>query len=615
MNKAVGYVRVSTHHQVKGGESLTTQRKDLNSYAKKNEYELVKIYADEGISGGSVEKRPGLRALLKDARNQSFSLVLVNRLSRLGRNARELLNNVQLLKEAGISVVFLKENIDLSNAYGQFMLTMLAAMAELEKDILGESSVENKIALAKKGVPSIGKYPFGRRYNRETEEWYFDPPDIKEVVNDIADRYLNGEGLRDIADTIDPKYQLTYSNILKVFHGRAGNTWELQFKKEDKPIVFEIPRLLSDEKIEAVMQKIDFNRTFTKSDRKSYTFLLTGFARCMDCGTVLTAQHQKSKPRKKTHKGYTYKYYRHRAGKREKCKGLTSIKIEKLENAVLNAVWENMSDEDSGFDEAWTDNYPDQSRIGELKNRIKENQKKLNKAEADRDKLVDALLKGILTEDAIKKKNDILSNEISRLTALLTKDEQKLSRMPSVEEVKGKEEMLKLAFQDYYYSRERFDSMTFEEKRALMFSIFDGVDEDGDPLGVYVKRITPIGELPVRFEIYINARFFAGYVAPDTVDDDDYGSDSEKEGNSDSSSGSSKVTTLQDGRVFSASVPSNGAGQCGFLDSIQIPSKLQKDNFHKTSLRHLFIAHQLKSQSSQGAFSGACRADEVEKDL
>lgn len=586
IKKAVGYVRVSTLRQAKEGESLTTQRKALKDFAKRNEYDLVEIYADEGISGGSVEKRPGLQSLLLDAKTQGYHFVLVHRLSRLGRNARELLNNVQLLKDACVSVVFLKENIDLSNSYGLFMLTMLAAMAELEKDISGESSVENKIARAKQGIPSIGKYPFGRRFNRQTGEWYFDPPDIKVVVNDIADRYLKGEGLRDIADTIDPKYQLTYTNILKIFHGRAGNSWELQFKKEQKPIVFEIPRLMSDEKIEAVKKKIAFNATFTKDNRNNYTFLLTGFARCMECETMLTAQYLKSN---RPDGGiYTYKFYRHRSGKREKCRALTSIKIKTIENAVLDAIWENLSDEDSGFENAWAKNYPDQNQIEELKERITTNRNKLNKAENDRDTLVEALLKGILTEDAIKKKNSTISNEIARLSGLLAKDELQLSCMPSAEEVKGQEEKLKLAFQDYYFSKERFDSMSFEEKRALMFAIFDGEDDKGKPLGVYVKRISPLRDNPVRFEIFINARFFAGYVNPDSEKGGTAGGGSGREGGA---TGSPKVKKLKDGRVLASSVSEYNSSKCSFLQSLSVPTELPKDKFHKTSSRSLDHRH------------------------
>ncbi len=586
MKQAVGYVRVSTHHQVKEGESLTTQRKALTDYAKGNKYELIEIYADEGISGGSVEKRPGLQALLQDAQNHGFSIVLVHRLSRLGRNARELLNNVQLLKEAGVSVMFLKENIDLSNAYGNFMLTMLAAMAELEKDISGEASVENKIALAKKGIPSIGKYPFGRRFNRKTGEWYFDPPDIKEVVNDIADRYLNGEGLRDIADTIDPSYQLAHSNIIRVLRTRSGDTWELKFKKEKEPVIFKIPRLMTEAKIAAVKKRMEFNQTYNKATIRRKTFLLTGFARCMECGCSLTAQHQKTKrPNGKT---YTYNFYRHRAGSREKCRALSSIKMDKLNKAVLDAIWENLSDEDSGFLEAWADNYPDQDKIDKFRKEVKKNQKKLKRAESDRDKLVEALLSGVLTEEAIKKKNEILSNEIIRLKGKLVKEEQHLSRMPSLEEIKEREEQVKQAFQDFYYSRERFDSMSFEELRGLLFAIFDGKDDEGNPLGVYVKRISPLKTVPARYEYYINARFFAGHIESDPDDGkDDSGADGN--GGKEKSPANSK-TNLEDkvGKPQPMTYPRVEDVKCGFFDSFANTTIIPEDKSFKTCPRSLY---------------------------
>ena len=123
----------------------------------------------------------------------------------------------------------------------------------------------------------------------------------------------------------------------------------------------------------------------------------------MECGYDLTTQHQKQK--RPNSKEYIYKYYRHPAGKREKCRALTSITIDKLEKTVLDAIWENLNNEDSGFNEAWADNYPDQNKIDKLRKEIKSNRKKLKKAESDRDKLVNALLNGILSEDAIKKKN------------------------------------------------------------------------------------------------------------------------------------------------------------------------------------------------------------------
>ena len=261
--------------------------------------------------------------------------------------------------------------------------------------------------------------------------------------------------------------------------------------------------------------------------------------------------------------------------------------------AVLDAIWENLSDEDSGFLEAWADNYPDQDKIDKFRKEIKKNQKKLKKAESDRDKLVEALLSGVLTEEAIKKKNEILSNEIIRLKGKLVKEEQRLSRMPSLEEIKKREEQVKLSFQDYYYSRERFDSMSFGELRGLLFAIFDGKDDEGNPLGVYVKRISPIGKLPVRYEYYINARFFAGHIESDP---DDGKGDSGADGNGGrKKSPANSKTNLEDkvGKPQPMTYPRVEDVKCGFFDSLSIPSPIPKDKSFKTCTRSLVIRNRM----------------------
>jgi predicted site-specific integrase-resolvase len=84
MEKAVGYVRVSSPGQAKDGESLSTQRKAIKEYCKKNNFSLVQIYADEGISGATTKKRPGLLQLLEDAEAKKFTVLIIHRLSRLG---------------------------------------------------------------------------------------------------------------------------------------------------------------------------------------------------------------------------------------------------------------------------------------------------------------------------------------------------------------------------------------------------------------------------------------------------------------------------------------------------------------------------------------------------
>ncbi len=129
--RAAGYVRVSSKEQVEG-ESLSTQRQSIRDYAKQQGWKLVNIYADEGISGGSVKERRALLQCLFDAQEAKFNVLLVHRLSRFGRNARELLNNHSELKKVGIQLRSIKENIDFGSPYGEAMLVMLAAVAQLE---------------------------------------------------------------------------------------------------------------------------------------------------------------------------------------------------------------------------------------------------------------------------------------------------------------------------------------------------------------------------------------------------------------------------------------------------------------------------------------------------
>ena len=153
MKKAAGYIRVSSKGQV-DNESLSTQRKSIQNFCKQNKYKLTEIYEDAGISGGSVTERHALLRCLHDGQNNKFDMLVIHRLSRFGRNARELLNNHDELKKAGIKLRSISEGIDFSNRYGEAMLGMLAIIAQLERDIITEQMLENRIAKAKKRFSS-----------------------------------------------------------------------------------------------------------------------------------------------------------------------------------------------------------------------------------------------------------------------------------------------------------------------------------------------------------------------------------------------------------------------------------------------------------------------------
>ena len=171
--RCAGYTRVSSKEQVEG-ESLTTQRDSITEYAKRNGFELTGIYSDEGISGGSVKERHALQRCLRDGVNGKFSVLIVHRLSRFGRNARELLINAEELTKSGIKFISVSENIDFGNTYGKAMLGLLSVIAELERDIIREQMFENRLNKAKRFIPTSGSLPYGRLFDKKTETWSLD---------------------------------------------------------------------------------------------------------------------------------------------------------------------------------------------------------------------------------------------------------------------------------------------------------------------------------------------------------------------------------------------------------------------------------------------------------
>ena len=136
--QAVAYVRVSTPGQRDEGVSLDAQRSKIAAWCDVMGYELVATYADEGISGHSMDKRPGLQQAIDDACTRGCVLVVYS-LSRLARNTRETLELGETFAQAGADIVSLSENIDTTSAAGKMVFRMLAVLAEFERDQVSAS--------------------------------------------------------------------------------------------------------------------------------------------------------------------------------------------------------------------------------------------------------------------------------------------------------------------------------------------------------------------------------------------------------------------------------------------------------------------------------------------
>ena len=132
MKKAALYVRVSTPDQ-----HVESQLYDLRELASRRGFEVVHEYEDRGVSGTKA-RRPGLDALMADARRKKFSVVLVAAFDRIARSTKNFLQIIDEFESSGIEFISRRENIDTSGPMGRLFLTLISSIAELESDLTRE---------------------------------------------------------------------------------------------------------------------------------------------------------------------------------------------------------------------------------------------------------------------------------------------------------------------------------------------------------------------------------------------------------------------------------------------------------------------------------------------
>ena len=132
MKKCALYARVSTVEQ-----RVQSQVYDLRQLAQQRGFEVVAEYIDEGISGTKA-RRPGLDALMTDARKRKFSVVLVAAFDRMARSTKHFLQVIDEFDSLGIEFVSRRENVDTSGPMGRLFLTLIGSIAELESELIRE---------------------------------------------------------------------------------------------------------------------------------------------------------------------------------------------------------------------------------------------------------------------------------------------------------------------------------------------------------------------------------------------------------------------------------------------------------------------------------------------
>jgi len=204
------YTRVSTAMQV-DGYSLDAQREKLRKYADYEDMVIAGEYSDEGFSGKNIQGRHEFQQMLRDVQDSKdgVSYVLVFKLSRFGRNAADVLNSLQLMQDFGVNLICVEDGIDSSKDSGKLMISVLSAVAEIERENIRAQTMAGREQKAREGKWNGGFAPYG--YRLENGELSIADDEV-DVIRVIFDRFIHtNDGVAGIA-----RYLNTHGYVKKL---------------------------------------------------------------------------------------------------------------------------------------------------------------------------------------------------------------------------------------------------------------------------------------------------------------------------------------------------------------------------------------------------------------
>lgn len=135
---ALLYARVSTQMQANDGMSLGAQERELRRAAEQAGFTEIELLREEGRSGKSIQGRPVLREALDRLDRGDAAAIFVTRIDRLARSTKDFLSIVDRANANGWRIVMLDLNLDTASYQGRFVVTIMSALAEMERGIIAE---------------------------------------------------------------------------------------------------------------------------------------------------------------------------------------------------------------------------------------------------------------------------------------------------------------------------------------------------------------------------------------------------------------------------------------------------------------------------------------------
>ena len=366
------YTRVSTTMQI-DGYSLDAQKARMKAYADFNDYQIVGEYEDAGKSGKSIEGRASFCRMMEDIKSgkDGVAYVLVFKLSRFGRNAADVLSTLQVMQDFGVNLICVEDGIDSSKDAGKLMISVLSAVAEIERENIRVQTMEGRIQKAREGRWNGGFAPYGYRLVDGVLQINEDEaPAIRTIFEQYVNtdtganalsKYLETHGFQKLArqNGTSPLFSATLIRaILKnpVYCGKiAFGRRKLEKIHGTRNEYHQVPQenyLLVDGLHEGIVSEELWNAAQVKllAQSKRYepvnrskteqAHLLSALVKCPVCGAGMYSN--KCTKRKKDgtpYKSFSYYSCKHRKMQHgQKCDFNKQIQEEVLDNAVVEVI-------------------------------------------------------------------------------------------------------------------------------------------------------------------------------------------------------------------------------------------------------------------------------------
>ncbi len=313
--RVAGYARVSSDSD----DQLNSFAAQMTYYARlaeqNTDWEFVDIYADEGISGVSTEKRDDFSRLLQDCKDGKIDRIITKSLSRFSRNSADSIQLTRELKSMGVSVLFEKERIDTAKITSENLLTLYSTLAQEESISISNNCKKGARMRMSRGEYVSSNAAYGYRLV-DNDLQIYEPEAV--VVRRVFEEYSNGKGAQEIAKGLNadviPQKQgnlkwTAYSIVTLLRNERYIGDMRLQKYYNEDTLPYrkqvnrgELPQYYVKNTHPSIINRIQFKLVNILLDERrlhinteNIHHALRGKIRCRHCNTVYRYKNVRDK--------------------------------------------------------------------------------------------------------------------------------------------------------------------------------------------------------------------------------------------------------------------------------------------------------------------------------